>query len=414
MLARIAPLLVDRGVQFKAPRSLTEVSRINSGIFYGYTQIGKIITIYPPTWEEAVFLAKRLEKLTRGYASPAVPFDLKYSSNVYYRFGAFTHFEIHNSDGSSTPAMINPQGDLVPDIRTSENFLPQGLQNPFECRKRRVRRPNPKSPLAQYRVFRALAQRGKGGVYQAADFTFDRPRLCLLKEGRKNGETSWDGRDGATRVRHEHRVLSILRLKGLDVPNVYSAFKAEGNYYLVTEFIEGCTLHELLLKRKVRLTVSRAIEYGLQLSKFFAEMHAIGWVWRDCKPMNLMVTPDGRLRPLDFEGATPVGRPDPMLWGTPGFTPPEWRRSRRQTGVADDFYALGALLYLLLTGRTPDIKEAIPLERLRKNIPLLIRKLVMRLLDSRPAQRPTAVEAAVELTDYLNSAVTQDSAIGRE
>src|SRR6267154_1825559 len=96
VLRKIAPLLVAHGVSFKAPRSLFEVGQLNSGLSYNYSQVGKIITVYPGSDDEAVFLAQRLHRLTYGMPAPAVPFDLRFSdtSNVYYRFGAFEHLEL--------------------------------------------------------------------------------------------------------------------------------------------------------------------------------------------------------------------------------------------------------------------------------------------------------------------------------
>src|SRR5262249_2455319 len=58
VLKKIAPLLVERGASFKAPRSLVEIGKLNSGLHYRYSQIGKIITVYPRDNDEAVYLAR--------------------------------------------------------------------------------------------------------------------------------------------------------------------------------------------------------------------------------------------------------------------------------------------------------------------------------------------------------------------
>ena len=118
VLKRIAPFLTTRGIPFKAPRSLMEVGQLNAGLNYNYSQIGKIFTVYPRTDDEAVFLAKRLHKLTCHLPAPSVPFDLRFSdnSNVYYRFGAFEHFEL-TQNGRQVLAVYAPDGKLIPDIR---------------------------------------------------------------------------------------------------------------------------------------------------------------------------------------------------------------------------------------------------------------------------------------------------------
>lgn len=399
-LERIGPFLAARGVQFKAPRSLREVIRINSGIIYGYSQVGKVFTVYPRTPEESVLLAKALHRLTRRMRAPVIAFDQRYSpaSNVYYRFGAFSPLEMVDANGHRRPAIRNPLGELIPDLRESENVAPAGVSNPF--RKVGSEQSSPAvSQAKNFRVLRALVQRGKGGVYQAVDFNVNPPRLCLLKEGRKNGEVNCDGRDGYWRVRNEERVLRLLAASGVDVPAVYASFEVEDNYYLVTEFIEGDCLHHKLRKLRRRMPLSRILHYGIQLAGIFAQMHSAGWVWRDCKPMNLMITPGGELRPLDFEGTCPVDRPDTMLWGTPGFTPPEWRDLKLQSGVHSDLYALGSMLYLLLTGRVPDATAPIPIEKLRPHVPSTLSQLIMRLLSHLPERRYPARVVAHKLKE---------------
>jgi len=406
VLGRIAPFLTARRVQFKAPRSLVEVSKLNSGLFYGYSQVGKIITVYPRTHDEAASLARQLHKMTRGTAGPPVPFDLRYGKvgNIYYRFGAFRHLEVEQPGGRRVPALRDGDGNLTPDVRTSESAKPDWVPDLFEgVRLRGAKREARDGRPRPYRVLRALVQRGKGGVYQALDLSVSPPRLCLIKEGRKDGETNWDGRDGAWRVRNEERVIATLSARGVNAPRVYSSFELEGNYYLVTEFIAGESLHGLLLRRARRMSVAGVLRYGIQLSDIFSRIHAAGWVWRDCKPVNVLVTPDGSLRPIDFEGACPVDEPDPLFWGTPGFTPPEVRVPHARTCAHDDLYALGAMLYLLLTGRVPETAGPPPVGRLRRNVPPTACEFIMRLLSRNAGERPSAESVGRELKAALSA-----------
>src|ERR1051325_3596994 len=154
VLQKVAPVLVDRGVQFKAPSSLKHVITLNAGLDGAYTQVGKIITVYPKTPEEAVQLARVLHKLTLRMAAPEVPYDLRYSpaSNVYYRFGAFLPLEIEHADGKRTMAIRGPDGELIPDRR--EQGKPDWVTDPFEGRRRQGNAVRPKDE--SYSVFRAL------------------------------------------------------------------------------------------------------------------------------------------------------------------------------------------------------------------------------------------------------------------
>jgi class IV lanthipeptide synthase len=397
VLKRIAPFLTTHGVLFKAPRSLTEVRELNAGLNYHYSQIGKIITVYPKNDKQVVFLAQRLHTLTKRFWGPNIPFDLKYAGNVYYRYGAFQHVELPRN-GRQIPAVYAPDGDLVPDIR--EQPKPDWTSDPFE-----TYRPTSKSSrpagIFPFHVIKVLVQRGKGGVYIGVDFSSGAARLCLLKQGRKHGELSWDGRDGAWRVRHEHRVLSQLSSSGVPVPHVHSSFELEGNYYLVMEYLNGQTLHDKLLSRSRRLTVAQVLQCGLQLAEFFAKIHKAGWAWRDCKPKNIIVTSDGRLVPIDFEGAAPIRRPDLLRWGTPGFMARESRSLNRAYGIADDVYALGSMLFLLLTGRIYDPDQPLGILKLRRNVPAELIRLVDSLLLTKGDSQPAIETAHAKLTSIF-------------
>ncbi|HEX5705988.1 MAG TPA: phosphotransferase [Pyrinomonadaceae bacterium] len=408
VMAAVAPFLRDRGIMFKAPSTLRELDRINCGLFYGYGQVGKFITVYPRSAAEAVDVARGLDRLTSGMRAPAVPFDLRYrpGSSVYYRYGAFKFAELENPDGTRTPALKDPDGNLVPDRREGAAAKPDWVADPLAAPPSEADDAPLASPLqTTFRVFRALTQRGKGGVYKAVDMSTGAPRFCVVKEGRRDGEIQWDGRDGRWRVEHEQRVLHSLRAAGVDVPRVYSSFELEGNYYLVTEFVAGATLQSLLDARRRRLSLPLVARYGVKLLALVARIHAAGWVWRDCKPSNIVVTSAGELRPLDFEGACPVNRPDPVPWATPPFIPPESRtEGQRSSGAGDDLYALGAVIYLLLTGQLPTEAPPAPVHRLRRNVPTPLGRLVSNLLDADPRRRPTAKDVSRALTELATPA----------
>jgi Protein kinase domain len=392
---KIAPLLIERDVWFKAPRSLDEVLKLNSGLIYDYSQIGKIVTVYPQDDREAVYLAGQLHELTRGLSGPVVPFDLSFGErgSVYYRFGAFERLEIEHR-GRRALGLRTPDGKIIPDTR--EEPRPEWVADPFLAHIP-PRRNSRRLASPALRVMKVLTQRGKGGVYEAIDFSGDTPQLCLLKEGRRNGEVAWDGRDGAWRVRHEKRVLSALNARGVPVPRVHESFTRGGNYYLVMDHLSGETLHDYLIRRSYRVDLSRVLDWGMQLAAFLTKMHEAGWAWRDCKPKNILITSSGRLAPIDFEGAAPIQRPDQSLWGTPGFTPPEVRQGEQTNGATDDYYALGAILYFLVTGKLFDYEQPAPIQSLRKRVYPELRILIESLLNTDARLRPRAGEARAQL-----------------
>ncbi len=408
MLQKVGPVLQAGGVLFKAPASLGELSRINSGLIYGYSQVGKVITVYPQDSEEAVRLAHQLSELTFGMAGPAVPFDRQFrpGSCLYYRYGAFKELDIQSPNSAPIPAIRNPEGNLIPDCRQSWASELSWLSDPFITSgppSGLAKQTSPDSPLkTTFRVFRALSQRGRGGVYQAVDLRFQPPRLCILKEGRRHGETGLDGLDGSHRIRREAQALSRLQKCGIEVPEVYAVFEVEGHSYLAMEHIPGESLHSLLLKRKRRFPIPQVLRYLIQIAEIVARLHAAGWAWRDCKPGNLLLTRTGQFRPIDFESACLATCAEPLLWRTSGFTPPE-----SDTGaggsISDDLYALGACLYLLLTGRIPTISNPAPANAWRRNLPDELLAITSKLLAPEPRLRPSATVVSERLKGILAS-----------
>jgi len=397
VLAAVGPFLFERKVLFKGPRSLYELSKMNTGIQYGYTQLGKCFTIYPRTTTEAVSLAESLDQLTKGIDAPAIPFDqrLRPGSSVYYRYGAFIRQEMQLED-RTVFAIQNPRGELVQDKRSSLQ-VPEWAADPFPRQTRK--RSNTDNPLkTTFRVLRALSQRGKGGVYQAIDFSASSPRLCILKEGRKGGELAWDGSDGYSRVKKEQEILIRLRALGICVPLVYASFEVDGHFYLVTEFLQGITLQNLLNRRKRRLSVKCVLKFSEEVARLLQALHSVGWSWRDCKPANLLVTHEGIIRPFDFEGAGPIEDVNQTPWGTPAFIPPEFGQlENSRDGRASDLYALGVLMYYLLTGQYPTRPAVVRAGKLRRHLSLELEELVLQLLNIIPQRRPSAAQVVAHL-----------------
>src|SRR5262245_6845901 len=130
----IAPYLKRRNVWFKAPKSLAELHKLNSGIFYGFSQIGKFVTVYPPSAEAAVAIASDLHALTAKFAAPAVPYDnaLRNRSCVYYRYGSFSLRLKTTFRKKRVLAIAQPDGKLVPDPREPGTAVPAWLTDAFQ------------------------------------------------------------------------------------------------------------------------------------------------------------------------------------------------------------------------------------------------------------------------------------------
>jgi tRNA A-37 threonylcarbamoyl transferase component Bud32 len=386
----IAPYLKRRNIWFKAPKSLAELHKLNSGIYYGFSQVGKFITVYPQSAEAAAAIAAKLHALTAKFSAPAVPYDnaLRNRSCVYYRYGSFSLRLKTTFRKRRVLAIARPDGKLIPDLREPGAAVPRWLTDPFQ-----PARPHTafelETPLeTDYTGYEALTQRGRGGVYKARDVSSVPVKLCVIKEGRRNGETDWLGHDGFFRVKREAQVLRSTCTAA--VPRVIRTFRANGCYYVVTERIAGRTLQHVLASRE-RMSTRRILEYCTQMARIVADIHAAGWAWRDCKPENFLVEKNHRLRALDFEGACRLDETDPPWGASPGYIPPKFS-SNCGSPEAMDLYALGTSMMQVIAKSESPIKLATAFRReiKKRNLPLRLTKTIQSLRSLSPKRRPSA------------------------
>jgi serine/threonine-protein kinase len=154
------------------------------------------------------------------------------------------------------------------------------------------------------------------------------------------------------------RELAIM--KRLSHPNIQRSIdsgESRSQPYIVLEYLEGENFRHYL-RRKAPLASEEAVRYIQQLVDAVDYMHSEGVVHRDVKPENLLLTPDGQLKLIDF-GVAYMRGSRRLTWrwlndalGTPGYMAPEQIQGKRGDRRSD-IYALGILLYEMLSGRTP-------------------------------------------------------------
>ena len=170
------------------------------------------------------------------------------------------------------------------------------------------------------------------------------------------------GSDPENRSRFFHEAQALARLNHPSVVTMYDYGESNGHLFLVMEYIEGEELTQLV-QVSAPLNPVRVMNIGQQILRALVEAHEVGLVHRDLKPANIMLTKDStgeeRVKVLDFgiaslrtDGHGPTGFQRPRALGTPGYCSPEQCLGQVVRPSAD-LYAVGIILYELLTGKAP-------------------------------------------------------------
>jgi len=392
VLSVVGPALAREDVYFKGAASATELKRINCGLFQGYSQVGKFLTVYPgEDPAELSRIARILVAATAGLEGPNIPFErrLAAGSPVFARYGLF-----RNEEGAAgSGQLLGPAGGFEPDRRDRNPdwvLVPDDMFTP-------ILKVEPGRLATDFKAYAALSQRGKGGVFRALDLTSRPARHCILKEGRSLGEIDLDGHDGRSRLRQEALVLADLAERGVPVPGIYAEFEERGNAYLALEWIDGQCVADFVRPDDAPVSVPFALDLCAQTADLLAAIHRCGWVWRDLKAPNLLLDIRGVLRPIDFEGAIENGADISSIWGSPGHVPPEWGTSWRAT-FSQDLYALGALMRQLFTRQGTTSSDTPTVADGNLDAPAVVEQLILELTDADPGKRPAASEVAMRLT----------------
>ena len=218
----------------------------------------------------------------------------------------------------------------------------------------------PGERLGPYEVVALLGSGGMGDVYQARDTRLD--RIVALKLLHADLAARSEGR-----LRFEREARAISALNHPHICTLFDVGEHEGVDYLVMELVEGDTLAARL--RRGALSIADAVEYAAQIADALAAAHRRGLVHRDLKPANVMITAGGvklldfglaGLRPgAEWLGGTNAEAPtaDGAVLGTVQYMAPEQLQGRTVDARADVF-ALGAVLYEMLTGRRAFERES--------------------------------------------------------
>lgn len=279
--------------------------------------------------------------------------------------------------------------------------------------------------LGSYEVTALLGKGGMGEVYRARDTKLKRDvAIKILPE-----EFSRDA-ERVNRFQREAELLATLNHP--NIASIYDVQESNGTRFLVLELIEGDTLADVLHKRGA-LSVEEALQTARQVCDGLEAAHEKSVVHRDLKPANLKVTPDGKVKILDFGLAKAretaaanantsnsptmslAGTVPGVILGTAGYMSPEQAKGLEATAQSDIF-SFGCILYEALTGRrafdgdtlsetlASVLKSEVDLGVLPARIHPKIEELLRRCLEKNLKQRwHSAADVRVEIESLLSA-----------
>ncbi len=277
---------------------------------------------------------------------------------------------------------------------------------------------SPQSMLQQRYMIVGLAGRGgMSAVYQGVDTRLQ--RRVAIKEMSQAKVAPAELAAAEARFEQEARMLGALSHPNL--PRIQDSFSEYGRSYLVMDYIEGKTLHQLIKETQGQpLPVAQVIYYALQLFTVLDYLHQQPQpiIFRDVKPSNIMVQPNGHLYLIDFGIARFFKEEqalDTVFLGSPGYAAPE-QHGISQTNPRSDIYGLGATLHYCLTGRDPYYaKEQFafaPIHTFNPQIPLELDQLIQSMVAQDEQQRPANMqEVAATLQRIGQTATSHTTAI---
>ena len=256
--------------------------------------------------------------------------------------------------------------------------------------------------VGPYRVLREVGHGGMGVVYLAEDTRLG--RTVALKAI----PPAWVDDDARReRLRHEARAAAALSHPGVAV--VYALEEIEGQLFLASEFVRGTRLRDDL--EHGPLPVRDALSVARDLADALEAAHDRGIVHRDLKPDNIMRTPEGRVKVIDFGVAGFGPELDAASPGTPAYMSPEQRRGD-PVDIRSDQYAFGVVLHELLTGVHPfAASEArAPLTIAHPHV-FALDAIITRCLQADPADRYTSTQDLVAALAAVSGAAAAADAM---
>lgn len=331
VLERAAEVLLRRRVTFKFLRS-ERALRLMSDKNMSRGGSGKFITVYPADDADLAAILGELVPALDGMPGPYILSDLRIGPGpVHVRYGAFVDMRCADEDGLPVPALRDPSGELVPDVRSAVFRMPEWLSPPPVLEADLAARRATSFAGFPYKIEKALHFTNAGGIYVARHR--ETGRQVVLREARPFAGID-AAADGVERLHREYRALMTLR--GLScVPEIYGLHTAWEHHFLAEEYVQGTTLFDEVVGRypvpgrtaEDDLAARRSYVAWVgtvigNLARALDEIHERGLCFRDVHPRNVIVRPDDSVVLVDFEFASDIDSADGLRIGARGFSAP--------------------------------------------------------------------------------------------
>lgn len=261
----------------------------------------------------------------------------------------------------------------------------------------------------RYVIVHRLAQGGQSAVYLVTD-TYDGGKQRAIKEMSEANLNADEREHALNDFMREANMLRTLSHPAL--AKVYDTFVEGQKQFLVMEYVRGHNLEDELIQVGRPLEWKRVVGWGIALCDVLQYLHSQNpaIIYRDLKPANVMLTPDGGIKLIDFGIARwlhPMRARDTSQLGTDGYAPLEQYSARSET--RSDLYALGASLYHLLTGRVPEAaptriagQSLTPIRTINPQVPEAVEQVIHRALNLQARDRFADAQQMREALDWAH------------
>lgn len=243
----------------------------------------------------------------------------------------------------------------------------------------------------RYTILDKLSQGGMGAVYKVADQRIGGKIWAAKEMSDAALSTPQERAQAVAAFQQEAQLLATLDHP--NIPKVTDYFTENHKHYIVMEFVPGETLEERLVRQQVPCSEQEVREWALQLCVVLSYLHkqTPPVIFRDLKPANIMLTPQGQLKLIDFGIARffqPGKGKDTQILGTPGYAPPE-QYGQGQTDARSDIYSLGVTLHTLLTGHDPETTpfSLPPVRQLNQGVSRELEEVIAKATQTDVSQR---------------------------